>query len=164
METCNIPNTVKSIGDACFQNCKALKSLDIQGTASSLKNAFSGCTSLTSVNIPALVTSLERTFIGCTSLVSVNIPVSVTSLERTFEGCTSLVSINIPASVTSLMRAFSGCTSLSKAYCNWNSLSNIQTWGDCFVFGPTLSVYLIVPKGMVDLYKTTSPWFFFKTL
>ena len=142
-ESYNIPNTVTSIGNAAFYECKSLTSINIPDSVTSIKNwAFDGCKSLTTINIPDSVTSIGNSaFRECKSLTTINIPDSVTSIgNRAFDGCSSLASINIPDSVTSIGNsAFDGCkslttinipdsvTSIGKSAFSWcKSLTNIN--------------------------------------
>ena len=116
-ESYNIPNTVTSIGNGAFYECKSLTSINIPDSITSIGNsAFNGCDSLTYINIPDSVTSIgNRAFIRCESLTNINIPDSVTSIgDRAFIRCESLTSINIPDSVTSIGDwAFSKCENLN---------------------------------------------------
>ena len=113
-----IPNSVTSLGDRCFYECRNLTSITIPNSVTSLGYAcFNGCSSLTSITIPNSVTSLGGScFEGCSSLTSIKIPNSVTSLGYAcFDGCSSLSSITIPNSVTSLgVGCFSSCSSLER--------------------------------------------------
>ena len=116
-ESYNIPNTVTSIGNGAFYECKSLTSINIPDSITSIGNsAFNGCDSLTYINIPDSVTSIgNRAFIRCESLTNINIPDSVTSIgDGAFARCESLTSINIPDSVTSIGDwAFFLCKSLT---------------------------------------------------
>ena len=111
-----IPDSVTSIGDFAFWLCTSLQSVTIPDSVTSIgDDAFHDCSSLQSVTIPDSVTSIgDSAFSGCKSLQSVTIPDSVTSIGRNvFEDCLSLQSITIPDSVTSIgVRAFRGCSSL----------------------------------------------------
>ena len=113
-----IPDSVESIGEEAFFNCRSLKSVTF-GANSKLvsigNGAFGACTSLTSITIPDSVTSIgNNAFSICTSLTSITIPDSVTNIgSYALSGCT-LTSISIPKSVTSIGEgAFSSCTSLN---------------------------------------------------
>ena len=66
-----IPNSVTSIGNNAFSNCKSLTSVTIPNSVTSIgKSAFSSCSSLTSVTIPNSVTSIEyNAFYNCNSLI-----------------------------------------------------------------------------------------------
>ena len=75
----NIPDSVTSIGDGAFAECKSLTSINIPDSVSSIGNwAFNRCESLTSINIPDSVTSIGNcAFAYCKSLTSIIIPNSI---------------------------------------------------------------------------------------
>ncbi len=77
-----IPNSVTSIGECAFSDCKSLTSITIPSSVTSMGYAvFMGCESLTSIAIENGVTSIgEKAFYNCTSLTSITIPDSVTSI------------------------------------------------------------------------------------
>ena len=136
-----IPNTVTSIGENAFHDCKILTSITIPSSVTSIGNtsnygAFDGCDSietltyntnaigsnfsnkklLKNINIGDAVTSIGgHAFRDCSSLTSIEIPNSVTSIEEeAFNSCNGLTSITIPNSVTSIgNNAFGYCSSLT---------------------------------------------------
>ncbi len=75
LKSVTIGNSVTSIGDNAFYNCRGLTSVTIGNSVRSIgDNAFSGCTGLTSVTIPNAVTSIgNKTFGYCTSLKDLRI-------------------------------------------------------------------------------------------
>ncbi len=100
-----IPNSVTSIGDCAFRNCRSLASIKIPNSVTSIgAEAFACCFSLSSIRLPKSVTSIgESAFGACSVLTSIDIPNKVTSIaRRTFINCSHLSSITIPSSVTSI--------------------------------------------------------------
>ena len=90
-----IPNSVTTIGEGAFADCKSLTCINIPNGVTTIgKHAFAGCESLTNINIQNGVTTIEKSaFEGCRSLTSINIPNSVTTIgERAFWGCINLLS------------------------------------------------------------------------
>jgi len=112
-----IPNSVTSIGECAFDECRNLTNVTIPNSVTSIGDcAFERCSSLTSVTIPNSVTSIgEGAFDGCSNLTSVTIGNSVTEIrDWTFSECSSLTSVIIPSSVTSIgYGAFSECPNLT---------------------------------------------------
>ena len=135
-----IPNTVKTIGQFCFSNCKNLRSINIPNSVTTISgsafescftltdltignsvtyignSAFSNCSSLTSVVLPNSVTTLDGSVFGsCTKLKTVTLSNSLTTIGYgSFQSCTNLIDITIPNSVTKIdYSAFSNCRSLT---------------------------------------------------
>ncbi len=133
-----IPNSVTSIGNYAFYNCRGLTSITIPNSVTSIGNfAFNYCRGLTSITIPNSVTSIgDYTFSLCTGLTSVTIPNSVTSIGYdAFGNCTGLTSVTIGNSVTSIGgSAFYGCSGLSTIYFNADSCTYMGD-SSCSVFG-----------------------------
>ncbi|HUM83962.1 MAG TPA: leucine-rich repeat domain-containing protein, partial [Lachnospiraceae bacterium] len=113
----NIPATVKKVGIDAFNGCSGLTTVAIPDSLTAVSNGmFDGCTGLTSVTLPDSITSITaRAFCDCSSLASITIPASVSFIGgRAFDGCSSLISIDIPEQVTAIgFGAFEGCTNLS---------------------------------------------------
>lgn len=108
-----IGNGVTSIGDYAFEDCSALKMLDIPQSVTEIgSKAFLGCSALTSLALPQTVNSIGNTaFQGCSNLETINIPSGVKSIEHdTFHGCEKLKDVTIPACVTLIGNsAFKAC-------------------------------------------------------
>ena len=98
-----IPNSVTSIANGTFENCRKLKNISIPNGVESIGNhAFLTCKALTSITIPDGVPRIgEKTFYGCESMTSVTIPNSVTSIgEYAFNKCNKLKNVNYIGSET----------------------------------------------------------------
>ena len=112
-----IPNSVTTIGDNTFRDCKGLTSVTIPGSVKTIGNsAFAYCTGLTSVTIPYSVTAIgDNAFSFCAGLTSVTIPNSVKTIGNSaFAYCTGLTSVTIPYSVTTIGDgAFLACSNLT---------------------------------------------------
>ncbi len=86
---------VTSIGKKAFYNCYRLTSITIPNTVTSIgEKAFSQCR-LTTITIPNSVTNIgEGAFLWCIDLTSITIPNSIKSIgEDAFEGCPGSPSI-----------------------------------------------------------------------
>lgn len=108
-----IGDGVTSIGDNAFEDCSALKMLDIPQSVTEIgSKAFLGCSALTSLALPQTVNSIGNTaFQGCSNLETINIPSGVKLIEHdTFHGCEKLKDVTIPACVTLIGNsAFKAC-------------------------------------------------------
>jgi hypothetical protein len=106
-----------SIGPYAFFNCRALENIEIgEGVTSIGSWAFGACMELVSVTIPDSVQSIgARAFSDCLKLANVVIGNGVSSLgEGVFYYCHALTSIILPPSITSIPEnAFSWCVSLT---------------------------------------------------
>ena len=108
---------VTSIGDAAFEKCSSLITIDLpEGLTSIGCEAFYECKSLTAINIPEKVTSIGYfTFGSCSSLRAINLPEGVASIGGgAFADCCSLTSIDLPEELISIGdHAFCACSSLT---------------------------------------------------
>ncbi|WP_019679268.1 leucine-rich repeat domain-containing protein, partial [Ruminococcus flavefaciens] len=83
---------LKSIGASTFQNCTALRNIEIPAGVLSV-DGFRGCTGLRAIEIPAGVTALGD-FSGCINLESIRIPASVKKVSGGFNDCPKLMNIS----------------------------------------------------------------------
>ena len=137
MTSVTIGNSVTSIGERAFYECKGLTSVTIGNSVESIgKSAFSGCSGLTSVTIGNSVTSIgERAFYECKGLTSVTIGNSVKSIGE---------------------EAFRDCPELLDVYCYAEKVPSTNS----NAFNGSYPEYIIlhVPDASIDSYKAKTPW------
>ena len=159
-----IPNSVTSIGEKAFHDCRGLTSIDIPNSVISIgKDAFNYCWGLTSINIPNSVTSIGTgAFEECGRLTSLTIGNAVTKIEMyAFSRCRNLTSITIPNSVTSIgYGAFRECTGLTSLTIG-NSVTEIGDYAfqDCSGLNEIYSLSVTPPtvgtKTFYNCYDAT---------
>lgn len=91
-------NDTVGIAGGAFWGCSGLNSIEIPEGVKNIGNcAFYSCTGLKNITIPNGVTEIKsQTFSGCTGLISVAIPSSVIMItDYAFEECTAIASINV---------------------------------------------------------------------
>ncbi len=109
---------IVGIADGAFQNCTALRTLELTNCTSltSIGNdAFAGCTTLRNVNFPTTLTSIGERAFQNTSISWLRLPEGVISIGANAFESTQITTLTIPASVTTIgANAFAGCSSLTK--------------------------------------------------
>lgn len=95
-------HTVSSFGSKAFHNSSFISIIIPETVISIGERAFEDCRNLTSIVIPEGVTSIsDGTFYGCESLTSIIIPDTVSSIgDDVFHDCEKLETVTIPNSVT----------------------------------------------------------------
>ena len=148
-----------------YLNGEEVKDLIIPESVTSIGNyAFDNCRGLTSVTIPNSVTSIGAfAFDDCRGLTSVTIPNTITSIVNgTFENCINLTSVTIPNSVTSIKGfAFYGCSSLIYVKVEKETPPSI---GASYTFSNCTNATLYVPRGSKDAYENATRWTDFKEI
>lgn len=97
-----IPDTVRQVDPAVFQNCTKLVSVKLPaGLAEIDQYMFANCISLQHVDMPDTITKINiYAFHNCTSLTSLALPKGLTSLSvGCFEKCYNLQHVVVPPSV-----------------------------------------------------------------
>ncbi len=138
-QSVSIPDSVKELGAALFENSKRLETVKLPANVSELPPyLFSGCSALNKVTMPAALLSVPEGLFkdcssmleipfraglkelpadfmsGCSSVKSLVIPNTVETIgEHAVANCTGLESLVIPESVKEIAEnAFEGCTSI----------------------------------------------------
>lgn len=149
-----IPDSVTSIGDYAFSDCKSLVEVIVgKGVKTIGSHAFDCCRNLENIQLPEGLTHIgEHAFYG-NSIKFIEIPNSVTSIgDSAFYSCHRLASVTIPNSVTSIGEwAFNDCNALKSIHLG----SGVQTIGKN-AFTSSSQFSLIVKKIIVD---PTNPYF-----
>ena len=139
-----IPDSVTSIGDYAFSECKQLKEVVLSSNVRNISYfVFRNCESLESILIPDGVTSIQQgAFYECKSLNTITLPGTIEYIgcfvfrdsgirhliinegvkdfpDDALLNCKSLETVELPSSVWDLnMQLFSGCTGLKDVYIN----------------------------------------------
>ncbi len=117
LQTVNLPDTLREIGDSTFYNCTSLESVNLVDSIETIASyAFYGCSNLESITLPDNLTDIGASaFEYCEALTSIVLPDNITTIENsTFKDCESLTSIILPDNMTTLKNsAFEGCTGLT---------------------------------------------------
>ena len=165
----HIPNSVTSLGDACFFGCSNLTAITIPNSVTRLGDGcFAGCSSLTAITIPNSVTSLGTgCFAYCSSLERMVVDAANpvydsredcnaiihTSTNELIAGCKNS---HIPNSVTSLVYGcFWDCSSLTAIYM-LPSTPPSRGYG-MFDNTPLEKVY-VVDEDAKTAYQAQAPW------
>ena len=160
-----LPDTIKTISEGTFENCKYLESISFPDGLSKIEDyAFKECKSILSVNIPANISLGQGVFENCTKLSSVTIEKETG--KYTFKGCKSLNKIVFMDAVTKIdENAFESCCNITdinlpkelntiekSAFFSCYNLSNIEfpdtlTWiGDSAFENCVLLEKISIPK------------------
>lgn len=132
--TYSIPDSVISIRDGAFAQCRNITSMIITDAVINLGNgAFTNCDNLSSVVLGSGIKSLNNgVFQNCKSLSTILIPEKVVSIDDfAFYGCTNLTSINIKGDVNHLGRYAFMNTAYYNDKTNWEN--NALYLGNCLI-------------------------------
>ena len=188
LERVSLGTTVKVIGENAFKKCLALTSMTIPRSVTAIKpNAFAECRALARVKFDDCMCTTEFNCFGnCSALNDLDLGHRLASVgPHAFDGCTALTSLKIPNSVKVINYcAFYGCSALTTIELG----RGVYKIGrGSFLTGGTINSFickavappenptsfssvtvkrstLIVPRGTMDLYKTTYPWHDFRNI
>ncbi len=114
-----LPQSVTSIEDGAFDNCKALEDIDIPQSVTAIGNdAFSQCEALTELTLPQSLTTIgDFAFSQCKALTELTLPQSLKTIGNdAFSNCDYLETVEFPQNMERIGdRAFQGCTRLVSA-------------------------------------------------
>ena len=134
IESVIIPNSVTTIKDGAFSECKLLVDITIGNRVHTIeRSAFMNDTALQVVQLPASVRTIGASaFLGCFHLTYLTIKEGLTTIEESaFSGCSSLCGIYLPSTLTYIgNNAFSGCISLTSIMNN--STFDLQSGSDAY--------------------------------
>lgn len=140
IETISLPNSLVTIENNCFLNCKNLKTIIIPSSVTSIgEHAFSGCESLKTIIIPDSVTSIGiECFAYCKNLKTITLSNNMTYIAtRMFQYCENLMHLIVPENVTQCLdMAFVRCNSLKTI----TFLGNVSYVGSNII-NNTMSIY-----------------------
>jgi hypothetical protein len=130
-----MPNKIKSIGDAAFKGCKAIKAVDFSATKIQTmgESAFEGCSGITSLNFGNTLSTIpQRAFADCKELAVITFPVvggnRTTIGAYAFSGCFRLKQLVLPQFVQAVdENAFQSCTNLTRIEIRCDSIELAQT-------------------------------------
>lgn len=115
-----VDDTITTIRNGAFWNCKGLTSVSCQNVTSVGENAFGGCGTvadyglgLNEVNLPAAVTAGNYAFQSCFGLRVVNMPSLKTIGTNTFFNIHLLTELNLPELTAVASGGIRGCSALA---------------------------------------------------
>lgn len=153
LKSVSIPNSVTTIGNSAFYECKNLKSVSMPDSVTQIgSNAFRLCSSLTNVTIPKGVTSISsKAFSGCENLTCVSIPEGVTTIGvGSFQNCSSLTKTTLPNSLKEIAsEAFSNCQKLT----NVSIPEGVTSIGYGAFYGCLSLNHITIPDGVTEIGK-----------
>lgn len=118
LESIVLPDYMGSVGESCFEGCKALASVTFgnwDGATFSINaSAFKGCTLLKTITLPNNLNVLAANVFENSGLTQITVPAKITEIGASaFEGCISLTSVTAKGVTTVNASAFKGCANLS---------------------------------------------------
>lgn len=97
-----IPDSVETIGNGAFYDCRDLERIALPSALQTLSNStFYDCTALSEVTFPASLKTIEKSaFSGCRKLSEVKLPASLTTIQSyVFDRCINLKTVSYDGSL-----------------------------------------------------------------
>lgn len=170
-----IPNSITSIGESAFRDCKSLTSLTIPNSVNSIGQwAFYGCYGLTYVSIPNSVKSIgSEAFRDCNKIQVLhwdcavqNLQIKTPQLSELYIGdnvetvsfsTNSLQKVVLGKNVKYIRNdAFKGSKNLKEFYITGTEVPYL--YPNVFTDAVLGNATLYVPNEKMAYYKTTEPW------
>ena len=108
-----IPDGIRVIGPAAFQNCATLTKITMPDSVTTVSaSAFAGCRGLVSVVFSEQLVSIkEKAFMNCVSLASPDLPDSLETIGlNAFSECTAIKALILPPNLKTIgQQAFYNC-------------------------------------------------------
>lgn len=104
LERIRIPSSVEYLGIKCFRRCIELREIEIE-RGSQMKwignGCFKGCISISRIELPIGLREIgDSCFEGCVKLNNVRIPWTLKKINKwTFKGCSNMFKIHIPRGI-----------------------------------------------------------------
>ena len=159
----SIPESVDSISNDAFFECKQLTELAIPNSVKAMGiEAFAYCYALTDVTFGSgLKTIPTSAFLGCAALPSITIPDNIERIEDTaFELCSALTTVTIGSGVTSIgSHVFQMCPSLveiivspeNPAYCSVDGILFSKDMTSIVKYPPTKTGDYVIPNSVTTI-------------
>ena len=173
LETCMLPNSLKTVGAEILGNCYSLKNVHLGDSITRLgRSTFWECTALEELEVAGTIPELQNLVVRCTSLKRVKIGDRNSTPGVTMIGncgileCSQLEYLELGANVDSLsMGAICELENLKVFIC-WAPVppKTDAYWHSFRPYPQYLSTALYVPKASLEAYRTTGDWVNFKNI
>ncbi len=159
----NISNSIKTIGSSAFKSCTSLTSVNFDKDSKLdivQDNTFEACSELKVINLPKSLKTIGPNAFGyCSKLDSLILPDYLEMIKSNAFIKTAISELNLPNSLIKIDNyAFHETNKLSTIQFNWNKLqltNNLVIGNDLFTCTNPHNLKIVVPKGLLDVYKTT---------
>ena len=156
--TLTLPDGFTTVPSYMFADCTLLTTLDLNDVTTLETFAFSGCGALNSVDAPAVQTVKSNAFYRNYALTSINLPSAITLQSDAFNECSYLTTVDTGSSLATIgFHCFNQTARFETLIIrNTDAVVSLTTNLNNNGSHPKPAIY--VPAGLVDTYKTTSPW------